>query len=440
MASDQPIGASPVNNRRRSYFALLVFSLFVILAAILTEPQLAAAQAMPYAGAFPKSKEEVAKALNELQAYSGQKLPIVEGFVALGDQPLDRYERAFYQFSIELLPGNSVGTIVRLTAKITAWYADRDPAKSGYHVLPSNGRLELDLLDRLTEKLGGKPVAASKSDVQAPKPKIDLSSAVPRTFRPSSSPSPATSQPGTAPALTDGEVSSLRVKRETEEARVRELNSTLQGLQEIERNQAYPDNLVVIGKSGAPVLARPAEGSRVLFTAAADDEFEFLDAERDWIHVQISGASRGYVHRSNLELPELFAAHLKSQNGNTASLKQEVFKLASEETSAFPADWDPLRGKSVRIYTVQPVSPNAKGTAASAKLNFAASLFEKFALATPHPAGVQGVVVIFDSADGGIVAATLANIEQLANASLSPELFWKESYLEPREAFQLDKP
>jgi len=31
---------------------------------------------------------------------------------------------------------------------------DKDPTKSGYQTLPSNGRLELDLLDRLDEKFG----------------------------------------------------------------------------------------------------------------------------------------------------------------------------------------------------------------------------------------------------------------------------------------------
>ena len=87
-----------------------------------------AAQAVPYAHSFSKSKEEVEKALTELQAYTGQKLPIVDGFVVPGDQPLDRYERAFYQFTIDVLPGTASGdTIVRVSAKITAWYADRDP-------------------------------------------------------------------------------------------------------------------------------------------------------------------------------------------------------------------------------------------------------------------------------------------------------------------------
>src|SRR5271168_2256300 len=89
-------------------------------------------------------------------AYAGQKLPVVEGFVASPGKPLARYERAFYQFDIQLFPGTGArgGTIVQVTAKITAWYADADPSKSGYEVLPSNGRLEFDLLDRLDEKLG----------------------------------------------------------------------------------------------------------------------------------------------------------------------------------------------------------------------------------------------------------------------------------------------
>ena len=141
--------------RDRNLIWLLVF---VVGSAL---PNIAAAQAVPYARSFAKSKDEVEKALNELQASTGQKLPIVDGFVASGDQPLDRYERAFYQFSLDVLPGtNSGDTIVRVSAKITAWYADRDPSKSGYQVLPSNGRLELDLLDRLADKFGGKPVTS----------------------------------------------------------------------------------------------------------------------------------------------------------------------------------------------------------------------------------------------------------------------------------------
>jgi hypothetical protein len=404
-------------------------------------PSLAAAQAVPYAGTFAKSKDEVDKALKEMRAYAGQKLPVVDGFVATGDQPLDRFERSFYQFSIDLLPTGSGGTIVRVIAKITAWYADPDPSKSGYQVLPSNGRLELDLLDRLREKLGGKLTASALgSGVQAPKPKLDLSTGSPGSSLPTSRPAvpaAAVSSGTTSGGPGDDEVAALRIKRAVEEKRMQQLNAELQSLQEIQRNQAHPLNLVVVKKIGTPVLERPAAGSHPLFMAAANDEFEFLDAEGEWIHVQISGASRGYIRRSSLDLPEFIATRLKSPNGNLANEKPDAFRIEREETATFPGNWEVLRGKPVKIYTVQPVSQDLKETRASAKLNFAASLFQRFSVDTAVSArGVEGVVVIFDSADGGIIGATLANVQQMASGLLSRDNFWKQCYLEPPDAFQ----
>ncbi len=85
----------------------------MLLILCISIPNLVVAQVVPYAGTFAKSKDEVDKALKEMQAYAGQKLPVVDGFVATGDQPLDRFERSFYQFSIDLLPTGSGGTIVR---------------------------------------------------------------------------------------------------------------------------------------------------------------------------------------------------------------------------------------------------------------------------------------------------------------------------------------
>jgi hypothetical protein len=437
MAASRPTGTSSVNERRFPLGRFVVFLSVMILAVSAWIPPRAVGQAVPYARTFPKSKDEVDKVLKDLQAYAGQKLPIVDGFVATSDRPLNRYERAFYQFSIDLLPASSDGTIVRLTAKITAWYADSDPAKSGYQVLPSNGRLELDLLDRLTERFGGKSATSIlRSDVQAPKPKIDLSTGLPGSpVLPSKG--SAAALPSAATTSGDDEMGGLRAKREAEEKRMRQLSTELQSLQDIQHNQAHPLNLVAVKKSGTPVLARPAEGSRVLFTAAADDEFEFLDADGEWIHVQISGASRGYIRRSNVELPEVLAARLKSPNGTTPAEKPDAFRLTREETATFPGDWEALRGKPVKIYTVQPVSQDPKDTGAQAKLNFAASLFRKFsadsAAATPS---IEGVVVIFDSADGGIIGSTLSGTQQFASGSLSQDAFWKQCYLDPPEAFQ----
>ena len=103
----------------------------------------------------------------------------------------------------------------------------------------------------------------------------------------------------------------------------------------------------------------------------------------------------------------------------------------------FPGTWEALKGKNVKIYTVQPVSQNPKETDARAKLNFAASLMKKFVEdSASGTASVEGVVVIFDSADGGIVGATLTSAQQLAKGTISEESFWKQSYLDPPETFQ----
>jgi hypothetical protein len=221
----------------------------------------ASAQAVPYARTFAKPKGEVEQALKDLQAYAGQKLPIVDGFVGTRQQPLDRYERAFYQFSIELLPGASAGTIVQVSAKITAWYADKDPAKSGYQILPSNGRLELDLLDRLDEQFGNKPAVGSAralatSGISAPTPKINLGSGF--------NTSPSTAAPARLPEGSE-ELNRLKAAREAEEKRMRSLSLELQGLEEVKKNQAHPVNLVAVKKPATPVLAHAADGARSLF-------------------------------------------------------------------------------------------------------------------------------------------------------------------------------
>lgn len=390
-------------------------------------------QAMPYARTFSNPKMEVEQALKDLQAYTGQKLPIVDGFVGTTQQSLDRYERGFYQFSIEVLPGVPAGTIVQVSAKITAWYADKDPAKSGYQILPSSGRLELDLLDRLDEKFGNKPApgtprALATSGISAPVPKLNLGGGLNIS---SGSGNPIPPPEGTA------ELNKLRTAREAEEKRMRSLNEELQGLEDVKKNQAHPLNLVTVKRAGTPMMARAGDDSRVLFKAAVNDEFEFLDADGEWVHVQISGVSRGYIRKSALELPEVIAERLEATAKSKSAAKPAAFRVEREENSVFPGEWELLKGKTVKIYTVQPASQDPKDTDARAKLNFAGSLMQRFVEdVTPGAPSVDGVVVIFDSADGGLTGATLASIQQLAKGEISEEAFWRQCYLDPPETFQ----
>jgi hypothetical protein len=388
------------------------------------------AQGVPYARSYQKSKAEVNQALKDLQAYSGQKLPILDGFVAPGSKPLDQYERGFYQFNVELLPGDSGATIVRLSAKITAWYADRDVAKSGYEVLPSNGRLELDLLDRLQEKLTGKPVdppATLQSNVQAPRPKLDLSG-VPGTGIPAA--------PTSSIAKTPDEVTAVRNQRVLEERRVQQLTTELNNLKEIQHNQAHPQDLVSVIKSGAPVYSKASEQSRILFQATANDEFEYLDSENGWIHITISGDSRGYIRQNAVLLPESVASKMaKAEHGPEE--KFPGFQIEQQEISTFPGDWPSLKAKMVKIYTIRPVSQDPKESGPAVRLKYSLALFEQglkeAASVTPTP---EGIVVIFDAADGGIASATLDSIKKYVAGSLTREAFWAQSSLDPPDAFQ----
>lgn len=396
-------------------------------------------QAVPYARTFPHAKEEVDAALKDLEAYSGRKLPIVDGFVSMGQQPLNRFEKAFYQYSIDLLPDAGGGTVVRLTAKITAWYADADPAKSGYQVLPSSGRLELDLLDRLTEKFEGKSaLAGSHLMLQAPRPKLDLGSSQPPALSPRS-----TSSSGTVPTTGGAtgspeaeEVVRLRSQREMEEKKMLELKSEIESLKEIQHHQAHPRNLVIITKSGTPILTRPEEGSKVLFVASENDEFEFIEVEGEWFHVQISGASRGWIRRARAEAmdPRWNAAPSSSPAEEKAG---EVFRVTKEENAKFPGDWAPLLGKMVKIYWVQPAASPAAATAAREKREFTKSLFQR-AWNDPNRAQneIAGVVVLFDTSDGGQVSATVAALQQWIEGNGSEAVFWQKCSIDPLDLFK----
>jgi hypothetical protein len=144
---------------------------------------------------FRAPKSTVEKALKQLQPAMSGHLPTVEGFVQVGDHPLNRYQRAFYQCAARVTE-TPAGAVVRVSANVTAWY--KDAAHSGYQLLKSNGRIETDLLDQLSDQVSGgsaqknaeakagekeaKSVSAASEDV-APSPQSDSASQRPRFSR-----------------------------------------------------------------------------------------------------------------------------------------------------------------------------------------------------------------------------------------------------------------
>jgi len=443
-----------------------VFPLVVLLVTV----QSGYAQAGPYERNYRQSKSAVEKALKELQPSMSGRLPALEGFASPGDHPLNRYQRAYYQSAVQVSSTASGGSLVRVNTKVTAWYADSIPSRSGYQLLTSNGRIESDLLDQLTDLLATSPSATSSggsssqsfpvsapSTASAKRPAIAAKGVENKgTTEPTiSAPMPRSPDTGrtfsssadaglSAQQLADSK-NSLQPPDRTADRPATDRSATgLQAeaasLEEVLKNQAHPKNLVAIKKSGTPVVATPSLNGKTLFLASAHDEFEMLDFNADWVHVRISGLSRGWIWRTSLEMPEGISDI--PQAGATATLvAADLFQVTREETAPFPGDWEPLRGKNVRIISVQKIQENEKDSGARAKLEFAKSLLDKnYADLAAKSQELAGVVLIFDSVDGGMIAATLPTVQQWKAGTLSDAALWHQCYFDPPETFNVAGP
>ena len=85
-----------------------------------------------------------------------------------------------------------------------------------------------------------------------------------------------------------------------------------------------------------------------------------LDFNADWVHVRISGLSRGWIWRTSLEMPEGIpdVPPIRPAPRPTAA---DLFQMSREEMAPFPGDWAPLRGKNVKIISVQKIREDEKG-------------------------------------------------------------------------------
>jgi hypothetical protein len=400
------------------------------------------AQTNPNERVFPQSKGTVEKAVAAMQANLAGRLPVLEGFAQVGEHPLDRYQRAYYQSTVQVSSTPSGGSLVRVSTKVTAWYADPVASRSGYRLLTSNGRIEGDVLDQLAEQLAKSSTESGSqtASVSTPKPSTEVPATEPKVSEPASkSPGPggtfstslnqglrqALPPQGERPASTQSDVKSDSA-----------LKAEADSLEEILRNQAHPKNLVAVKKSGTPVVSAPSLTAKPQFLASMHDEFELLDFNADWVHVRISGLSRGWIWRNSVEMPDGIQ---DTDAPATAALTPaaDLFHVIREETSTFPGNWEELRNKNVKIISVQKIDENAKNAGPSARLEYTKFLLEKsYKDLVPNPSGPAGIVVIFDSADGGMVAATMAALQQWRAGRLSDSALWHKCFFDPPETFE----
>jgi hypothetical protein len=426
--------------------------------------------------AFPQSKAQVEKAVQEIQGATAGRLPVLDGFATSADHPLDRYRRGYYQAKIQVTAAPSGGSIVSVSVSVTAWYTDPVAARSGYQALTSNGRLEADLLDQLADQLAArgqqvgastpvnaepKPVPSQKSS-PTPVPAPTLSAQAP-PVRTSAGQSPAR-QPAAAPAAktptatepalsapeprlpdANGSLSSSLAQTLAEQEKAGAagkkpvedsgLRAEAESLEEILKNQAHPRNLVAVKKSGTPVVETASLTAKTLFLASSHDEFEMLDFNRDWVHVRISGLSRGWIWRNSLEMPDSVPDGDAPASAAPGSVAADLFHVTREEAAPFPGDWAPLRGKNVRIVSVEKIDEK-QSVGPQLRLEFAKSVLDKdYAALAQKPQELAGVVVIFDAVDGGMLAATYETLQQWKAGKLSDAALWHQCFFDPPETF-----
>jgi hypothetical protein len=427
--------------------------------------------------AFPQSKAAVEKALKELQPAASGRLPVLDGFATSPEHPLDRYQRGYYQSKFEVSSA-SAGSIVRVTVHVTAWYGDPVATRSGYQLLVSNGRLEADLLDQLADQLASKapqrapqeapqievsstptavrkPFPSEKSAMQPPvseQPSSRQSSAQASSSTPAvktppapeptiSAPVPQIPQGGSglsspmAQGLAEQEKNSSQTgQKKPGDESSSGLRAEAESLEEILKNQAHPKNLVAVKKSGTPVVATASLTAKTLFLASAHDEFEMLDFNRDWVHVRISGLNRGWVWRNSLEMPDSVPNTDAPASAAPGSVAADLFHVTREETAQFPGNWAPLREKNVKIVSVEKIN-ETKDADSHLRLEFAKSVLDKDYAELDQKRELAGIVLIFDSVDGGMIAATFPTLQQWKAGKMSDAALWHQCFFDPPETF-----
>jgi hypothetical protein len=113
------------------------------------------------------------------------------------------------------------------------------------------------------------------------------------------------------------------------------LQTEASGLEEMVKNMAHPKNLVAIKKSGTPVVSSPSLTAKPQFMASVHDEFEMLDFNADWVHVRVSGLSRGWIWRNSVEMPDGIADKDTHAGSSAPPATAELLRVTRDETAHF---------------------------------------------------------------------------------------------------------
>jgi hypothetical protein len=378
---------------------------------------------------YPFSVDAVQKALQRIGGFGGGKLPVLDGFVTATD--VDRYDHPYFQYRVHLKPVDANSTLVSVEAKISALLAN-DPSHPEYQALPSNGRLEADLHDRLQQALHG----PSETPVSTPKNK-QSSPARPQPEE------VAAGKPAPAEMTAQAQLDAILAERQS----VREKTASIQTqLDQMKASGHAPANAAKIGSvkhSGVGVMSRQNFGGPVLFRAQAEDEFEIVELAAGWAQVRLAPDSTGYIQADELNLPP--GVQEKATDTQPAKSTAQAppvqpdlgFSVSREDVTLFSGDWARLKGKKVLFVYAQPRGLLSDMGNEDAKLGYAKRIFEsRYRSVSQSKTDVEGVVVVFLGARGGVAAATLSDIQQWLEGGLPDAAFVNRCSLDPPTEFR----
>lgn len=394
---------------------------------------------------YPYRVEAVKRSLEQIGAFGGGKLPVVDGFVSSLVADIDHYERPYYQYRVQLDQGDGTATTVKVEARITAWYADADSAHSQYRSLPSNGRLENDLLDRLQDALSPSmakprmavPVRSSPTGA-APADSLNHPDTNPA---PAAKPTPPVKP--VAPASPQEQLDAILAQRQEVREKTTAVLAKLDALKAASDKSSSNSRFASVKHSGVGVMSRKNFGGPVLFRAQSEDEFEVQSTESGWATVKLADGSTGFIQADELTLPAGLVENPAPVAAEGAAQPSKAsdpdldFWVSREDVNMFSGDWARLKGKKVLFVYAQPRGLLSDVAGDDAKLAYAKRIFtNRLRSVNQLATGVEGVVVVFMGNRGGVAAATLTDIQQWVTGDIGDEAFVNRCSLDPPTEFR----
>jgi len=346
---------------------------------------------------FGASLPAVKAALQNLGAYTGSRLPSLEGFVNLEGIHAGDFQRPYFEYKIDLDPSTTKGTLVKVRANVSAWYPGQNGEAAGYRNFESTGRLETDLLDRLSQYL------VDKSD----DPKV----------------------------LTDN-IEKVRAQRAEAERQIEALGH--------EDKDARPAGIregtqfALVSQAHVAICSSPSDNAKALVHPHLDDEFQILEQRGAWLRVALDSGASGCVKKTQVEISVATRVGKDEQAVKAAP----GFSIIRQNEDEFAGDWQKLKGKRARYLFAQP-DGSAMNVAIGDRWQFVQSVFSEQYRQISHTTtqnSIEGLVIIFMDQGGGVAAATFDDIRAWMEGTLTKTEFIKKCSLDPPSAFATSPP